>query len=99
MNLREDLTELDYAIANGFAVNRGSDEALLFGGKLPVYLVEEAGRMVERVQCTGDSYKFSKLNKRIWSNGIKWICAELINGHYGNHRYYGHLKQALDKEK
>ena len=49
------------------------------------------------------AYQFVKDTKVIWQcivgGRLKWACAELTEGRFSNHRYYGALKEALDVEK
>lgn len=41
---------------------------------------------------------FRKQEKNIWYCARGWVCADLIQKHYLNHRYYKTLKEALDNE-
>ena len=47
----------------------------------------------------GDPYNFSKGRKVIWEVYGGWVCADIVDGFYCNHRAYGNLKEALTAEK
>lgn len=74
-------------------------------------LANQLGFAVEYGENGGDSLKFTKGNKVIWScpyvinSGSqnfrivdRWGCQELINDRWCNNRYYPDLESALRKE-
>lgn len=84
---RDDLLLKEYAIENGYTPKlHRTDER--FG---------RDGSMKEKVPM--NPLSFVKGDKHIWFCVKGWACAELINNHYTNHRYYPNLKTALDEEK
>jgi hypothetical protein len=46
----------------------------------------------------GDPHSFQKNNKIIWLCQKGWACAELIDNHFCNHRYYPWLSDAMKAE-
>jgi len=57
-------------------------------------------RMYKRFETPLWHIMFIKGKKHIWKTKDGWVCADLINGNFINHRkYYECLKIALDKER
>jgi hypothetical protein len=42
---------------------------------------------------------FKKFKKHIWKVKDGWMCADLINGNFTNHRRYPDVKIALENER
>ena len=62
-------------------------------------VAEKAGWYVMREpELPGETPTFANGQKQLWHCSKGWACAEIIIGHYRNHRYYPSLEEALDKE-
>lgn len=90
--MRDDIRLVPLAEELGYKVDRKRDEQLLVNGKLPSYIGENGKT---RLSCTGDSYSFVRGNQHIWFCHLGWACADLIDRHFRNHRYYPWLEMAL----
>jgi hypothetical protein len=60
------------------------------------YKARASGPIIDGVPIQPIIYDIK--NKSIWSIGVGWICANLIDGKWCNHRNYAHLIDALHKE-
>ena len=50
-------------------------------------------------ETTGNPRIFRNSSVSIWYTGNKgWVCAELVSGHWSNHRFYKDLREALTTE-
>lgn len=56
-------------------------------------------RVFKRTENPLFSLMFVKFKKYIWSVKNGWMCADMINGKFENHRRYIELKTALDSER
>lgn len=55
-------------------------------------------RLWKRTENPMFALTFKKGNKYIWVIKEGWQCADLLNGHFCNHRKYTELKNALDEK-
>jgi hypothetical protein len=69
-----------------------------------IRLAEKLGWIIKEGRSFAEPIQFMfhrnpPLNRlSVWSTWKGWACAELDNGGYINHRYYGNLKDALETE-
>jgi hypothetical protein len=64
-------------------INKPTNEQTYFG-----WTVEETSK--QRIFRLG--------TRTVWQVRDGWMCADLEEGHYKNHRFYGDLHDALQKE-
>jgi hypothetical protein len=93
-NHREDIRFKAYAERLGYTVDVKRDKSFMVDGILSKYISEGKSHF----SSTGDSWSFMKGIKTIWSCANGWACADIIEHHFRNHRYYQYLRTALDCE-
>jgi len=90
--MRDDIRLIPLAEELGYKVDRGKDAEILVNGKLPTYT--DSGGQV-RAMSLGAPYSFIRGSQHIWFCRLGWACADLIDRHFRNHRYYPWLEMAL----
>lgn len=91
---------LQYYLNKGHKIERMRDDIRLRP------LARKLGYTIEYGGNFGDSLTFKKGSKHIWHSvareggeyALKWVCADLVDGRFCNHRRRDSLETALTEE-